>query len=231
MQDKSILTREKLLSGEIERLIHDNQSSIERMPDDQRATLVDQTLSELADSELWVFGYGSLIWNPALNFEEKRRSSIKGFEKKFCFWTTLSRGTVECPGLMMGLVPGGSCNGVAFRIDAKNAAAEIDVLFRREMSYYIYKPTWIEAQCVETKSSFKTLAFVVDKENHRFVDNLSIENTVRIIATAQGPLGRNCDYLFQLSEKMHELGFEEPELEDLVCRVKEFQAGSSDASL
>jgi len=226
MKDKSLLTREKLLNGEVERLLHDNHNRVERMSNDQRATLVDQTLSALADSELWVFGYGSLIWNPALNFEEQRRCSITGFEKKFCFWTTLSRGTIECPGLMMGLVPGGNCNGVAFRIDAKNAATELDVLFRREMSYYIYKPTWIEAQCVETKNTYKTLTFVVDKENHRFVDNLTTENIVRIIATAQGPLGRNSDYLFQLSEKMHDLGFDEPELEDLVCRVKEFQAGS-----
>jgi len=225
MQDKPILTREKLLSGEIERLVHDSQNNIERMTDDQRAELVDQTLSALSNSELWVFGYGSLIWNPALNYEEKRRCSIQGFEKKFCFWTTLSRGTVERPGLMMGLVEGDSCNGVAFRIDAKNAATELDVLFRREMPHYIYKPTWVEAQCVEKNKTFKTLTFVVDTENQRFVDNLSIEKTVRIIATAQGPLGRNCDYLFLLSEKMHELGFAEPELEDLVCRVKEFQAG------
>ena len=205
MPDKSILTRETLLNGEVERLVHENQNSIERMSDDQRATLVDQTLAALGDSKLWVFGYGSLIWNPALNFEEQRRCSIKGFEKKFCFWTTLSRGTVECPGLMMGLVEGGSCNGVAFRIDAKNAATELDVLFRREMSHYIYKPTWIEAQCIETNKPFKILTFVVDKENHRFVDSLSINDIVRTIATAQGPLGRNCDYLFQLSEKMNEL--------------------------
>ena len=124
---------------------------------------------------------------------------------------------------MMGLIAGDGCNGVAFRIDAINAATELDVLFRREMSHYIYKPTWIEAQCVETKSTFKILTFVVDIENHRFVDNLSLKDIVRIIATAQGPLGRNCDYLFQLSEKMHELGFEEPELDDLVDRVIEFQ--------
>ncbi len=153
MPEKTLLTREALLNGEIERLVHDDQNNIERISDDQRATLVTQTLHALADSELWVFGYGSLIWNPALNFEEQRRCSINGFEKKFCFWTTLSRGSVECPGLMMGLVEGGSCNGVAFRIDASNAASELDVLFRREMSHYIYKPTWVEAQCVETKKN------------------------------------------------------------------------------
>ena len=78
---------------------------------------------------------------------------------------------------MMGLVDGGSCNGVAFRVDARNAATELNVLFRREMSHYIYKPTWIEAQCVETKNTFKILTFVVDKENHRYVDNLSVKTS------------------------------------------------------
>ncbi len=78
---------------------------------------------------------------------------------------------------------------------------------------------------MKQKKTFKTLTFVVDKQSHRFVDNLSVNDTVRTLATAQGPLGRNCDYLFQLSEKMHELGFEESELKDLVYRVKQFQAG------
>jgi cation transport regulator ChaC len=92
------------------------------------------------------------------------------------------------------------------------------------MSHYIYKPTWVEARCVNTNSSFKTLTFIVDCENYRYVDNLTHAETVRTLAIAEGPLGRNCDYLYQLSEKMHELGFEEPELADLAQQVKEFQA-------
>jgi cation transport protein ChaC len=226
MSDESILTREALLNGDIERLVHNQHHDLERMPDEQRAELVERTLSALGDSELWIFGYGSLIWNPAMDFEEQRRCSINGYEKKFCFWTTLSRGSIECPGLMMGLVDGDRCNGVAFRINAKNAATELDILFRREMSHYIYKATWVEAQCVDTNKKFNTLTFVVDTENHRFVDNLALAETTRTLATATGPLGRNCDYLFQLSEKMHEMGFVEPELEELVQSVRDFQAGN-----
>ncbi|MBX2835307.1 MAG: gamma-glutamylcyclotransferase [Gammaproteobacteria bacterium] len=225
MSDKFELTREALLNGDVERLITEKHSGLERMPDEQRAELIDLTVSALGRSDLWVFGYGSLIWNPAIHYVEQRRCSITGYEKKFCFWTTLSRGSVECPGLMMGLMSGGRCNGVAFRIDANNVTTELDILFRREMSHYIYKPTWVEARCVETDTAFKALTFVVDKTNHRFVDNLTLAETVRIIATAEGPLGRNCDYLFQLSEKMDELGFDEPELEALAQGVREYQAG------
>jgi cation transport protein ChaC len=223
MSKKIELTREALLNGDVERLIHERHSDLQRMSDEQRAELVDLTVSALDGADLWVFGYGSLIWNPAIDYVEQRRCSITGYEKKFCFWTTLSRGCVENPGLMMGLMNGGKCNGVAFRIDANKITTELDILFRREMSHYIYKPTWVDARCVETDKTFKALAFVVDKTNHRFVDNLTLEETVRIIATAEGPLGRNCDYLFQLSEKLHELGFAEPELEALAKDVREYQ--------
>ncbi|MFK7853674.1 MAG: gamma-glutamylcyclotransferase [Granulosicoccus sp.] len=227
MPDESILTREALLKGDIQSLVDGKHSNLDRMSDEQRAALVENTLNELGDSELWVFGYGSLIWNPAMDFEEQRCSTIVGYKKKFCFWTTLSRGSTECPGLMMGLVEGGQCNGVAFRIDPEKAATELDILYRREMPHFIYKPTWVDARCVDTQRSFKSLTFVVDSENHRYVDNLTLAQTVRTIATAQGPLGRNCDYLFQLSEKMSELGFEESELEALVDQVREFQASSA----
>jgi len=226
MPDKPILTRDALLNGDIERLVHDRLSDMDRMCSEERGILVNHTLRMLGDTDLWIFGYGSLIWNPALNYEEQRRCSIEGYKKKFCFWTTLSRGSIDNPGLMMGLMEGEGCNGVAFRISAENARSELDVLYRREMSHYIYKPTWVDAQCVETDSLFKILTFVVDKENHRFVNNLSIEETVRTIATAEGPLGRNCDYLYQLSQMMQELGFDEPELDNLALKVKEFQRSS-----
>jgi cation transport protein ChaC len=225
MPEKPILTREALLNGEIERLVLNGRSSQRTMSDDQRTELVQITLDNLGEgSELWIFGYGSLIWNPAIDFEEQRRCTIQGYQKKFCFWTTLSRGSEEQPGLMMGLVEGNQCNGVAYRIDLKKAASELDILFRREMTSYIYKPTWVEARCEQTNTSFNTLTFVVDSTSNRCIEDLAHADMVSTIATARGPLGRNCDYLFQLSEKLGELGFEEPELEALACQVREYQA-------
>ena len=223
MPDKPILTRESLLNGELERLVHNQQSDLQRMSDEERSLLVEHTVRELGEADLWVFGYGSLIWNPAMEYEEQRRCTVVGYQKKFCFWTTLSRGSVENPGLMMGLLEGGQCQGVAFRIAKSNVATELDVLFRREMSHYIYKPTWVDTQCVDSNKSFKTLTFVVDTENHRYANDLTRAQTIRTLATAEGPLGRNCDYLFQLSEKLHQLGFDDTELEELAQLVREFQ--------
>jgi len=225
MDKKTVLTREALINGDIERLLHHSRSGQKVMSDDQRAELVQQTLDRLGDeAELWIFAYGSLIWNPAIEFEEQRRCQLRGYEKKFCFWTTVSRGTVEKPGLMMGLVEGGQCNGVAYKIERSKAAAELDVLFRREMALFAYKPTWTDVYSVESDSSFKTLTFVADTTSHRFVDDLTQAQVVSTLALAQGPLGRNCDYLFQLSEKLRELEFDEVELDDLVHQVREFQS-------
>lgn len=225
MPEKTILTREKLLNGDVDRLLHNDQKDLPRMPDNEREALIQSTIKELDDTDLWVFGYGSLIWNPAMEVEEQRRCTISGYQKKFCFWTTLSRGSRENPGLMMGLLEGGECHGVAFRISSANVTTELDVLFRREMSHYIYLPTWVTAQCADTNQSFKTLTFVVDVNNPRFAHNLDRDQTIRTLATAEGPLGRNCDYLFQLSEKLQELGFEDTELLSLSESVRNFQAG------
>ncbi len=225
MVEKPIVTRESLRSGEIERLLHSGQNGQKIMSDEERLQLVEDTLRELGkNQELWVFGYGSLIWNPALEYEEQRRCLIQGYQKKFCFWTTLGRGSKDQPGLMMGLIKGDYCNGVSYRINPDKALSELDILFRREMLTFVYKPTWVTAHCVETNTDFTALTFVVDPDNHRYVDSLTLTETVRIIAMAEGPLGRNCDYLFQLSQKLHEYGFEEPELNELVTLVKQFQA-------
>lgn len=228
MADKPVLTRSAILSGEIARLSEGARKNTPVMSDHQRRELIQQTLDTLGSTaELWVFGYGSLMWNPAIEFVEQRRCRLQGYQREFCFWTAFSRGTLEHPGLMMGLVEGGYCDGLAYRIDRDVAATELDILFRRELFTFIYEPVWIDATCSDTASQFRALTFIVDIRNERFVDNLSATKIASTIATAQGPLGRNCDYLFEINRKLHELGFADPELDDLEGRVIGFQQGGS----
>ncbi|MFK7891702.1 MAG: gamma-glutamylcyclotransferase [Granulosicoccus sp.] len=223
-----MITREALRTGKIEELLRETRNGLSTMSDTQRAQLVHDTLESLPDNaSLWVFGYGSLIWNPAIDFDTQRRCRITGFERKFCFWTTFSRGTQEQPGLMMGLVEGEQCEGVAFQIHRNKAATELDILFRREMVTYVYIPTWVTAHCVDTGASFTALTFVVDTRSERYTDKLSQKETISTLATAAGPLGRNCDYLFDLSKKLRELEFHDPELEELERQVKRYQARQS----
>ena len=218
------LTREALQNGDIDRLLQRDKMQSPTMTDAQRAELVQSTINDLGENaELWVFGYGSLIWNPAMEVADQRRCSLSGYQRKFCFCTTLSRGTNQRPGLMMGLVEGDHCQGLAYKIELNKAATELDILFRREMFSFVYKPTWVEARCKDTDTSFRALTFVVDKTNERYVDNLSIAQTVKTLATAHGPLGRNCDYLFELSKKLRELELSDDEVEDLERAVQAYQ--------
>jgi len=195
------------------------------MSDQERSELVQTTLDNLGkEADLWVFGYGSLIWNPSVEFVEQRSCTINGFHRKFCFWTTLSRGSEAQPGLMVGLIEGGSCGGMAFRISRHKAATELDVLYRREMSHFVYKPLWIEAICAQTETTVNALTFVVDTSNERYAAELSQPEVIRSIATAAGPLGSNCDYLFQLVENLNKLGFKDSEIEELAQHVQEYQS-------
>jgi len=199
--------------------------AIRLMSDEDRAKSIDETLA-LAPSrdDVWIFAYGSLIWNPAIHFADKEKVWVDGFHRSFCFWTVLGRGCEDNPGLMMGLEPGGDSNGLAYRIDASALDTELDILFRRELMSYVYKPTWVDATLADkTEEKVRVLAFVVDPQHERFCGNLEEETLVRHIATASGPLGRNCDYLFQLTEHLHQLGFSDERMIDLEAKVRRYQ--------
>ena len=225
MPEENKLSRQAILDGHIRRLAESRPGAIRLMSDEDRALAVQEALSQApSPDEVWIFAYGSLIWNPAIHFAEREKVLVDGFHRSFCFWTVLGRGCEENPGLMMGLEPGGSSNGLAYRIDADDLDTEMDILFRRELMSYVYKPTWVDATLAESPDkTIKVLAFVVDPEHERFCGELDESTLVRHIATASGPLGRNCDYLFQLTEHLRELGFTDEPLLELEARVRSYQ--------
>ena len=225
MAEENKLSRQAILDGHIRRLAESRPGAIRLMSDEDRALAIQEALSQAPSlDEVWIFAYGSLIWNPAIHFAEREKVLVDGFHRSFCFWTVLGRGCEENPGLMMGLEPGGSSNGLAYRIDADDLDTELDILFRRELMSYVYKPTWVDATLAESPDkTIKVLAFVVDPEHERFCGELDEPTLVRHIATASGPLGRNCDYLFQLTEHLRELGFTDGPLLELEARVRSYQ--------
>ena len=225
MAEENKLSRQAILDGHIRRLAESRPGAIRLMSDEDRALAIQEALSQAPSlDEVWIFAYGSLIWNPAIHFAEREKVLVDGFHRSFCFWTVLGRGCEENPGLMMGLEPGGSSNGLAYRIDADDLDTEMDILFRRELMSYVYKPTWVDATLAESPDkTIKVLAFVVDPEHERFCGELDEPTLVRHIATASGPLGRNCDYLFQLTEHLRELGFTDGPLLELEARVRSYQ--------
>ncbi len=153
--------------------------------------------------DVWVFAYGSLMWNPAFHCRERRAGRIYGYHRSFCLWTPLGRGSPDCPGLVLGLDRGGSCHGVALRIAASEVESETQIIWRREMLAGTYTPRWVN---VSTGSrGLRAIAFVINPSHPRYGRKLTLETTVRAIAEAEGQLGRCCDYLFSTVRHLDEL--------------------------
>jgi cation transport protein ChaC len=214
------LTRESLLDGTIREYIH-RDPELRRLilPDAEReASLRDTLRTAPAPGDVWVFGYGSLIWNPAFHFVEKRTARVNGFHRRFCLWTQLGRGSPDNPGLMLGLERGGACRGVIYRIAEEVVETELDVLWRREMFTGAYCPTWITAR--SGAETFSAVTFVINRDNARYTGRLSEQTIIRHVATASGPLGPCRDYLFETVEHLAELGIRDRRLETMARKVR-----------
>jgi cation transport protein ChaC len=194
------------------------------LTDEQIEASLAQTLAALAPgTDVWVFGYGSLIWNPAFEFVEKRVAMVHGWHRRFCLWLHGGRGTPERPGLMLALDRGGSCRGVAFRVAAGQVAEEFLILWRREMLGGAYHARWLEA-LTET-GSVRALAFVANRAHERFAPALSDDEVATHVASASGPSGSCAEYLHETVSHLDALGVRDASLERIRRRVEKLTRG------
>ena len=176
-----------------------------RSHEDREATR-SKTLADRLDSDLWVFAYGSLMWDPAIHIVEIRRATLQGFHRRFCLKIEIGRGSKEKPALMAALDEGGECDGLAFRIPAKTVNRETEILWMREMIGEAYLPVF---QTVHTpQGQVEALAFVMDRASARFAD-LSVEDAAGLVATGTGILGTNLEYFNNLAEHVALLGIQD----------------------
>jgi cation transport protein ChaC len=213
------LTRESIREGYVQRMVA--ESGVPPFPVMSEAELkasLAATLAKRPDgAAVWLFGYGSLIWNPAFHFVEARLGTIRGFHRRFCLWTHLGRGTPERPGLTLGLDRGGACRGVIFRIAASEVAAELDIVWRREMVSGSYAPRWVE---VATEAGpVPAIAFVINHAHPRYAGLLPDATVIETIAAAAGRLGPCADYLFNTVAHLDALGIADRPLRRLKRRV------------
>lgn len=189
------------------------------LDEDVRNALFRETMAQvMPGSDVWVFGYGSLMWNPIICVAESRVARVEGFYRHFCLCQTLGRGSPEKPGLMLALDEGGSCTGVAHRVAASDVESEIGLLWQREMLSGAYRPHWIDAHAGgETLSA---LTFVVDRTHKRYEGLLPFETIARRIAAAQGVLGTNRDYLYRMAKHLSELGVADDDIARLEREVR-----------
>ena len=171
--------------------------------------------------ERWVFGYGSLMWNPAINVIDSRKAHVRGYHRTFCLTLGVGRGTPEKPGLMLGIDRGGSCTGVAHRISAEEVESELSILWLREMMSGAYEPRWVNAD-VEGHRRTRVLTFVINRSHPRYEGTLSESDAARRIAHAEGILGTNRAYLYRTVSHLAELGIADGPLLSLERQVREF---------
>jgi cation transport protein ChaC len=214
------LTRETVMNGELRRLIERLDPSVPIVPDAEHCASVAKILARHPEGggDVWLFAYGSLIWNPMIHFIGKRIATVHGYHRSFCLWTHLGRGSVETPGLILGLDRGGACRGVAYRIAASIAHAELELLWRREMVTGSYCPRWVRMVTREGGPGW-AIAFLINRAHPRYAGQVPEDRIVESIARARGALGPCAAYLFDTADHLRALGIGDQRLFRLRNRV------------
>ncbi len=153
---------------------------------------------------VWIFAYGSLMWNPELRFDEALPARVHGYHRSFCLYSPEYRGTREKPGLVLGLDRGGSCRGIAYRLAEATLADEIDLLWTREMTGFVYHmtPVTMVTECGPATG----YAFTVRHDSPDYAGRLPHAEAARIIATSRGDRGTGRDYLANTVRHLEQLG-------------------------
>jgi glutathione-specific gamma-glutamylcyclotransferase len=172
------------------------------------------------DEPLWVFGYGSLIWDPGFPVAERQIGRVEGWHRSFCMRSIHHRGTPDAPGLVLALdrAKAESCTGVAFRVAPGAEAATVATLRDRELVSSAYLETTLPV--ATDKGEVMALAFVIDPDHAQYCGGLPLEDQARIIAGASGGRGQNRDYLWSTAAHLEALGIADPDLEWLAQRVR-----------
>jgi len=213
------LTRDNLASGALRDMLARSAPEIRLWSaDEMRQSLVD-ALDQRPPGDAWLFGYGSLIWNPTIHYVERRAARVEGWHRRFCLSTPIGRGTRDNPGLLLGMDEGGACTGAAFRIDPDILADELALLWRREMLTGSYVPRWLPMHALDGGVFGHGLTFTINHNATNYAGDLAPEDVIRRIATARGEMGSSRDYLFQTRDGLRQLGIEDPEVEALAIQV------------
>ena len=169
--------------------------------------------------DIYIFGYGSLLWNPTINYETQHLAKIYGFHRSFCMKTHLGRGSFKNPGLMLGLDKGGSCRGSAYKLNKDDAIKNIDILFKREMVTGAYKPKLLKTKLDNHEIVF-SLAFTVDKKHKNYFSEKNTFIKANMISKANGFLGSCKEYFEYTLESLEELNIIDKEMRAISIHLK-----------
>jgi glutathione-specific gamma-glutamylcyclotransferase len=179
-----------------------------------------QPEAESTKADLWVFGYGSLMWRPGFEFIEQVPARLIGEHRALCVYSFDHRGTPEKPGLVLGLDRGGACRGIAFRVAARLRHATIDYLRGREQTTNVYREVmrsvWLEN---EARQRVSALAYVVDRGHVQYAGRLSVAEQLRFVLQGHGRSGNNRDYVLSTVKSIEAQGFRDAQLHRLALML------------
>jgi glutathione-specific gamma-glutamylcyclotransferase len=172
--------------------------------------------------DLWVFGYGSLMWQPGFSFIEQLPARLIGEHRALCVYSFDHRGTPEKPGLVLGLDRGGACRGIAFRIAAASRNSTIEYLRGREQTTHVYREVmrsvWLDD---EARQRISALTYVVDRSHVQYAGRLPLAEQLRIVQQGHGRSGNNRDYVLSTVRAIEAQGFRDPQLHRLASMLHE----------
>jgi glutathione-specific gamma-glutamylcyclotransferase len=173
-----------------------------------------------AKDDLWVFGYGSLMWRPGFEFEERVPARLVGEHRALCVYSFVHRGTPEKPGLVLGLDRGGACRGVAFRVAAEKRAATVAYLRAREQVTSVYREVkrsvWLED---DARRRVSALVYVVDRGHVQYAGRLTLADQLRHVLQGHGQSGNNRDYVLATVKAIEAAGFRDAPLHQLALML------------
>jgi glutathione-specific gamma-glutamylcyclotransferase len=179
-----------------------------------------QPEAESTKADLWVFGYGSLMWRPGFEFIEQVPARLIGEHRALCVYSFDHRGTPEKPGLVLGLDRGGACRGIAFRVATRLRSATIDYLRGREQTTHVYREVmrsvWLEN---EARQRVSALAYVVDRGHVQYAGRLSLAEQLRFVLQGHGRSGNNRDYVLSTVKSIEAQGFRDARLHQLALML------------
>ncbi|MBD3676920.1 MAG: gamma-glutamylcyclotransferase [Rhodobacteraceae bacterium] len=181
----------------------------------------------MGQGPLWIFGYGSLMWNPGFPVAERVLATLPGYARTFCMWSIHHRGTPEKPGLVLALDEHheAACHGLAFAVTGGAEEETIAYLRERELISSAYLERELSVTLVDGRR-VDAVTYVVDPHHEQYCGGLPLEDQAQVISRAHGGRGPNTEYLFNTAEHLAELGIEDPDLGWLTDRVRKIADGT-----
>jgi len=170
-------------------------------------------------TDIWIFGYGSLMWSPGFDHLEDQLASLDGFHRDLCILSYVFRGTPEVPGLVMGLNPGGSCQGRAFRISPDQKDLVMTYLHEREMINNVYEPSWVEVT-LEDGRNVTAYTFLAVQDHPQYVGHFDLDKKVDYVLQGFGAGGSALEYLDNTCCHLRELSITDERLEAILSHAQ-----------